>query len=144
MSDSSNLPLKPSMTMGELYLAIGGAYSIAHLRRWAHAGKIPGTHKRAKRHFRFRRCPRLHKWIQETTLRFDREQMEREIRRNFGRKHSANTIAHSSLKYLAAMADRFSKEDLPNLRIKNTTKFRNQCESLFALVDSLLQRIPPD
>jgi hypothetical protein len=73
------------LTMGQLRERIGCAYSVAHLRRWAHAGVIPGTVKRPGKHFRFTQCPRLFAWINTTTCRVDSES-RRVSKASFGPK----------------------------------------------------------
>jgi hypothetical protein len=54
------------MKIGELQERLQNCYSVAHLRRWAHEGKIPGAKQFASGHFKFRKSPKLNEWIKET------------------------------------------------------------------------------
>lgn len=103
--------------MGDLRTKTG--LSAAHLRRLAHAGVIPGAMKITGRHFRFRDCPALRRWIKETQSRHTKEGLVirprrpvepndvgcpslLELARQFARDYFAFTRSHDVPSALAA------------------------------------------
>jgi hypothetical protein len=124
------------MTMGDLHREIGHAYSVAHLRRWAHAGMIPATIKRRGKHFRFKRCPGLYLWIQETTCRVDAE-ARRASARKAVRRPSKLEIAEGQLEDLGAFATWLVSDRLKHLRALPKESLVRRCAPIFLLVERL-------
>ena len=69
-------------TIGDLSRASG--ISVAHLRRLALAGEVPGAIKRVGKHLRFCDCPKLRAWIASKQAkrqnREDRKKIEGHLR----------------------------------------------------------------
>jgi len=121
------------MTMGQLHERIGHAYSIAHLRRWADAGLIPATYKRAGKHFRFKPCPRLHTWINKITCRVDLEGRRREERAHFPTARLRKREARRELRYLNHAARLFIRDSAPHLKIKDSRELSQVTDGIFQL-----------
>lgn len=69
-------PCNHKMKIGDLSRTTG--LSVAHLRRLALAGEIPGAVKCPGRHLRFRKCPRLTSWMQQARTKRAGRQAKKE------------------------------------------------------------------
>lgn len=131
------IPMPKLMTMGDLHARIGHAYSVAHLRRWAHEGKIPGTIKRRGKHFRFKGCPRLYTWIQEMTCRVDAEARRAFVREMTRREPSQREIAEDQLGLTCGFAVGLVDHHLKHLGEVPKEALARRCAPIFLLAERL-------